>query len=299
MAAANTDYFTKVGSPGQATTMSAPGHSIGGTSINVDSTSLWPTDTGVIFAIDTTTLVSGVETRVAGTYTVWEGVVSSATSVGSMVLLSGTDQNYAAGATTRVYILPTSARENRMVDGLLVSHNQDGTLADGAVDDVAVLADNVVETAKIKDSNVTTAKIADSSVTLAKINGGTTAGVLKTDTSGAISSGLTVTSFTNTGTATGTFYYTNFGGMKMLWGTGATAYSIPSGIGNKASQTIVMPTGFFTTVSSVSVAVTQLTGDGRQGPGDWSVSGDTLSVGAENLVATGVGGKISVFVVGI
>jgi hypothetical protein len=118
--------------------MAAPGHAIGGVSINVDSTSLWPTDTGVIFAIDTTTLVSGVETRVANSYTVWEGIVTSATSIGSMVLISGTDQNYSAGATTRVYILPTSARENRMVNGLLVEHKQTGAHSDITADNATI-----------------------------------------------------------------------------------------------------------------------------------------------------------------
>jgi hypothetical protein len=159
MPAANTDYFTKIADPGNATTLAAPGHSIGGTTINVDSTALMPTTTGIFFAIDTTTLVNGVETRVAGTYTVWEGTVASATSISNMVLKYGTDQNYSAGASTRVYVLPTAARENQLVDGLLVSHDQDGTLKAGAVDNAACLASDVVETAKIKDAQVTNAKL--------------------------------------------------------------------------------------------------------------------------------------------
>lgn len=127
MAAAATDYLTHVGSPGTATTLAAPGHTIAGASITVGSTSNWPTDTGAIFAMDTVKLVNGVETRVAGTYTEWEAVVSSATSITGMVLRYGTDQNYPAGSTTRVYIPVSSSRENRLVDGLLVAHNQDGT----------------------------------------------------------------------------------------------------------------------------------------------------------------------------
>lgn len=133
MAAAATDYLTHVGSPGTATTLAAPGHTIAGASITVGSTSNWPTDTGVIFAMDIVTLVNGVETRVAGTYTEWEAVVSSATSITGMVLRYGTDQNYPAGSTTRVYIPVSSSRENRLVDGLLVAHNQDGTHKSGAV----------------------------------------------------------------------------------------------------------------------------------------------------------------------
>ena len=130
MAAANTDYFTEVGNPGTATTLAAPGHAIAGTSITVGSTSNWPTTTGAIFAIDTVTLVNGVEVRDVGSYTEWEGVVSSGTTVTSLVLRYGTDQNYPAGSTTRVYIPVASSRENRLTQGILVEHNQDGTHGD-------------------------------------------------------------------------------------------------------------------------------------------------------------------------
>ncbi len=160
MSASSSDYLTKVGSPGTATTLSAPGHTIGGTAITVVSTSNWPTDTGCIFAMDTYTLVSGVAVRDVGSYCEFEGIVSSGTSITSMVLRYGTDQNYPAGSTSRVYIPVASSRENRLVDGLLVAHDQDGTLKAGAVDVAAVLASNVVTTAKILDANVTNAKLA-------------------------------------------------------------------------------------------------------------------------------------------
>jgi hypothetical protein len=141
MAAASSDYFTHVGQPGTATTLAAPGHVIGGTSITVGSTTNWPTDTGVIFAVDTVTLVNGVEVRDPGSYTEWEGVVTGPTGIGSLVLREGTDQNYPAGSTTRVYIPVASSRENRKVDGMLVAHNQDGTHKSGASYPLATIAD--------------------------------------------------------------------------------------------------------------------------------------------------------------
>jgi len=144
MAASISDYFTHLGTPGSATSLAAPGHTIGGTTFNVDSTSLWPTDTAVIFAVDTT--VSGV--RVAGTYTVWRGLVTSGTAITSCTLMYGTDQNYSAGTTTRVYILPTTSRENRLVDGILVGHNQDGTHKTDTVTTASILG-NAVTTAKL------------------------------------------------------------------------------------------------------------------------------------------------------
>lgn len=148
MAAASTDYLTHVGNPGTATTLAAPGHTIAGTAIVVGSTSNWPTDTGVIFAIDTVSIVNGVQVRNAGTYCEFEGIVTSGTDIANMVLRFGTDQNYPAGSTTRVYIPVASSRENRLVDGLLTSLNQDGSLKT-----------NVVTTAKISNSNVTSDKL--------------------------------------------------------------------------------------------------------------------------------------------
>ena len=146
MAAANTDLLKKVGLPGSATTLASPGHTIGGTSINVDSTTNWPTDTGVTFAMDTVTLVNGVETRDTGSYTVWTGVVASATSISNMVLEYGTDQNYSAGSATRVYIIPNTTRENDLVDWGLAEHAQDGTHTDITADTItatSITADSV------------------------------------------------------------------------------------------------------------------------------------------------------------
>jgi hypothetical protein len=148
---ASTDYFTKVGDPGTASTLAAPGHLIGGTSITVVSTANYPTTTGCVFAIDTVTIVNGEEVRDAGSYTEWEGVVTGATTIESMVLRYGTDQNYPAGATTRVYIPVASSRENRLIDGLLVSLDQDGTLKADAVDNSAAIKDGVVTNAKLAD----------------------------------------------------------------------------------------------------------------------------------------------------
>ena len=129
MTASALDKFVKVGE-GTATTLAAPGFTSGGTAATVVSTTNWPTDTGVIFAIDTAEIVDGEQVQVAGTYTEYRGVVSGATSITSVALVSGTPQDYSAGALTRVYIPLSSEVQNRMVDGILVSHNQDGTMID-------------------------------------------------------------------------------------------------------------------------------------------------------------------------
>lgn len=125
MAASASDYFQKV-AMATATTLSAPGYTTGNTSINVASTTNWPTTTGVTFAIDE---IDSAGERVSGTYNIFRGTVNSATQITNVTYVGGdANRNYSAGATTRVYILVSYAQMNRLIDGLLVSHNQDGTM---------------------------------------------------------------------------------------------------------------------------------------------------------------------------
>lgn len=128
MAASNTDYFMKVGRA-TASTLSSPGYTTGNTSINIGSTTNWPTDTGVTFAIDE---VDGTGARISGTYNVFRGVVSGSTQITSLVYAGGDpNRNYVAGATTRVYILVSAYRDNKFTDGILAQHKQSG--AHGAI----------------------------------------------------------------------------------------------------------------------------------------------------------------------
>ena len=162
MAASTNDKFIKTGAS-TVTTLSAPGKALSATSITVGSTTNYPTDTGIVFAIRQVDVNGDL---VAGTYTEWIGTVTSATTLSLLATpVYGSDQVYPAGSTTQVFIPLSSYAHNRMVDGLAVSLDQDGTLKAGAVDNPAVLATDVVETAKIADANITTAKLATSAVT--------------------------------------------------------------------------------------------------------------------------------------
>ena len=152
MAASASDYFKRTGNS-TATSMASPGHSIGGTSITVGSTANWPTTTGVTFAIDSVTLSGTEEVQVPGTYTLWHGTVVGST-VTNMTLAAespNSDQNYAAGSLTRVYIPVSAALHNKMVEGILVHADQDGTLKADSVDVTAVIKDNVVSNAKLSE----------------------------------------------------------------------------------------------------------------------------------------------------
>lgn len=124
MAAQPGDKFKKVGAS-TVTSLAAPGKAIGATSITVGSTTNHPLDTGTPIAIR---VVDTAGALVPGTYTEWNSIVTSATSFTlDPTPIYGSDQVYAAGSSTQVYIPVSSSAHNQMVDGLLIEHNQDGS----------------------------------------------------------------------------------------------------------------------------------------------------------------------------
>lgn len=178
MAAAATDLLQEVGIS-TATTLDA-NYTINDTSITVASTSGWPTATGVTFAID---VVDSAGAQVAGTYNEYVGVVSSATSITSVSHQNGTDRNYSAGATTRVYIPVSAERENRIVEWGTTQHKQSGahgavtadSLATNTISEGTAASGVTVDGLNIKDgklntnNSVVTANMTDLSVTNAKL----------------------------------------------------------------------------------------------------------------------------------
>lgn len=130
MAAGLTDKLRKVGT-GTLTTLASPGKALAAVSINVGSTANYPTDTGIIIAIRT---VDTDGEEVAGTYTEWKATVSSATALTiDATPVKGSDQVYAAGSTTQVFIPVSSYAHNDLMDALLATLNQDGTLKSAIV----------------------------------------------------------------------------------------------------------------------------------------------------------------------
>lgn len=165
MAASQSDKFKKVGAS-TVTTLAAPGKALAATSINVGSTTNYPTDTGITIAI------RQVDTNgelVAGTYTTWDATVTSATSLAiSSTPSYGSDQVYPAGSTTQVYIPVSGDAHNDMVDGILQEHNQDGTHSDITADTVTATTgtfDNIIVGSQAPTADWTTAAATVSSVT--------------------------------------------------------------------------------------------------------------------------------------
>lgn len=89
---------------------------------------------------------------------VFTGIVDTAgVQITDVVWTRGTNAVHPIGSTIVDYVTGTGV--NMTTKGILVSHDQDGTLKAGAVDNAAVLADDVVTTAKIDDGAVTPDKL--------------------------------------------------------------------------------------------------------------------------------------------
>lgn len=266
MSASASDLLLKVGTPGTATTLSSPGYTQGNTSITVGSTTNWPSDTGVVFAIDVATVVNGLEVQTAGTYCEFIGVVSSGTSITSVALVNGTPQDYAAGSLTRVYIPVSAERENRIVTWGLVEHTELGrhtltsssTITSSKV--ITALSDTngnelirVSPTSSaVNDFTVTNAATGnspqisatgdDANIGLKLAGKGTGAGDFGSLMANAVQTQV------NAGTAGGTMWWINLGGLKILWGVSSGHSQVNS---NSATFTWTLPTSFFSTLQTV------------------------------------------------
>ena len=142
-------YFS-VAKEGFATTTSAPVAS-GATTVQLSSVAGYTNGDTVVLVID----AGDVAKKQAFTGT----VDTSGTQITNVIWTEGANTSHIIGAPVIDYV--TASHQSMTTKGLLVSHDQDGTLKAGAVDVAGVLASNVVETAKIKDGAITTPKLAD------------------------------------------------------------------------------------------------------------------------------------------
>lgn len=139
MAGLITDKFSKAsaGTRAEPTTLTAQ-KGIGDAAITCASLVTWPTATAVHFQIYTTDTQGNIE---SGSQSDWKGIVVGST-ITQLTLEAGSDDIYPIGSV--VVCLPTAGWADDLVEGILVSHNQDGSL---------------------KDAGITTAKLANGSVT--------------------------------------------------------------------------------------------------------------------------------------
>lgn len=124
MSASLTDQLMQVAAAGTLTTLAAPGKALAAGSINIANPAGWPTTTGFIVAIRQ---VDSSGKLVAGTYTEWIGTLSGSTITLNTTPVYGSDQVYAAGSTTQVFIPLSSYGHNLLITALLEVFNQDMT----------------------------------------------------------------------------------------------------------------------------------------------------------------------------
>lgn len=184
-----TDKFHKAsnGTRAEATTLTAQ-KALAASSITVAALNGWATDTPVDFQLYNTDTSNNI---IPGSQSDWTGIVSG-TTITQIQLTGGSDDIYPIGAI--VVCLPTANWADSLVEGILISHDQDGTLKAGAVDNTAALADSVVTSAKIVDGTIVTADLANASITSSKLSLGAL--------SATIATGQTTTSGTYTDLAT-------------------------------------------------------------------------------------------------
>ena len=147
------DKLLRVGKRGTKTTLANPGKPVGATSLTIDNPNNWETRTALIFSLYRET-TDGREEE--GSYTVWKGVLNNSEITG-LELMQGTDQAYEPGGKTVAVMHISSSWVDELMDALEMTFNPDGTHK-------------------------------DHSLTLKKLNGGSTAGILQTDSSGAVTS---------------------------------------------------------------------------------------------------------------
>jgi len=124
--------------------------SVGASSASVNTTTGWAADTGTDFILFIKDTTSSTLRAMPGTLTTWSCTVSG-TTLNNLTLRAGTEPvgGYPSGENSVVIATPTASWADYLVDGLLTSLDQDGTLKAGAVDVAAVLADGVVTAPKL------------------------------------------------------------------------------------------------------------------------------------------------------
>ena len=156
------DKLLRVGKRGTKTTLANPGKPLGATSLTIDNPNNWETRTALIFSLYRET-TDGREEE--GSYTVWKGVLNNSEITG-LELMQGTDQAYEPGGKTVAVMHISSSWVDELMDALDITFNTDGTIKDKAV-------------------------------SLKSIHGGSTAGILQTDSSGVVTSSKVSSDYLN------------------------------------------------------------------------------------------------------
>lgn len=137
MAATITDYFNKAsdmsgGYPTVATVNAT--RASGVTTLSCDDLTGWATDTPVHFSTFQVLADGTIDTS---TQTDWKGIVNGNNITDLTRIAGAADSGNTSG--DRVELNPTIGWLNDLVNGILVTHKQDGTLKDGVIPTIPVI----------------------------------------------------------------------------------------------------------------------------------------------------------------
>lgn len=186
---------------------------------------------------------------------VFTGTVNTGSgTITGVVWTRGTNVGHAGGVAIVDYVTGTAF--NMLSAGILKQHTQTGA-------HTGVTTDTLAATGAVTVSSTGSIAVNTNKFTVAGSSGNTaiagtlgvtgeisSTGINMSGVTGIIGTGLgaAVTTLNNAGSAGGTSYYMNMGGLKMLWGSSG---GVAAGTGG--SFTVALPTSFFTTIQ-MSVA---------------------------------------------
>lgn len=246
-----------------AARVSSP-RSAGGATLSCDNLAGWPTASKVHFV---TYQIDSSSNPIAGTQLDCYGIVSG-NNIGSFTVVDGTDNGNSINDV--VQMLPTAAWGQDLADWGSSQHSRTGahvglTNTGGMTTDTLTVSSGTT----LPAGDIGTADLASGAVTFAKL--------LSTIFSGQVSTQA------NAGTAGGTMYYINLGGIKLLWASGlsvatgssggvtfpnsffSTIQFYTSGMGTASGTAAVyVPSITLTGVASASIALTAGTGSGTE-----------------------------------
>lgn len=196
---------------------------------------------------------------------VFTGTVNTGSgTITGVVWTRGTNVGHAGGVAIVDYVTGTAF--NMLSAGILKQHTQTGA-------HTGVTTDTLAATGAVTVSSTGSIAVNTNKFTVAGSSGNTaiagtlgvtgeisSTGINMSGVTGIIGTGIgsAVTSYTNSGSAGGTFYYMNMGGLKMLWGMSG---GIANGNG-AVSYLVNLPTSFFSSLQSVVPSI-----GGTQGAG--------------------------------
>jgi len=106
-----------------------------------------------------------------------------------------------------------------------------------------------------------------------------------------------VTSYANGGSASGTFYYINLGGMKLLWGSGNVA-TLSGTAPQSATVTVTVTAAGFSTIQNAMSSMTAVASTDSLMTSIDSATTSTVTVRVTSATGSGGSGQFDLFVIG-